>query len=172
MGEALALCGIGLNRPMLRCADNPVPEANSSLFTFRWRAGAYARGKAHNNMMPPLLDFWFDFASTYSYPAAMQIAPLAQQAGALCCVFARFCSAPCSGPRVALPLNLYPAKGRYMWRDLERICVDLSLPFRQPEPFPQDSLLAARAALIGLSGGTWGARSFVPGRVRGRSSDR
>jgi 2-hydroxychromene-2-carboxylate isomerase len=30
-------------------------------------------------MMPPLLDFWFDFASTYSYPAAMQIAPVAQQ---------------------------------------------------------------------------------------------
>jgi hypothetical protein len=66
---------------MLRYADNPVPEANSSLFTFRWRAGAYARGKAHNNMMPPLLDFWFDFASTYSYP--MQIAPLAQQAGVM-----------------------------------------------------------------------------------------
>ena len=42
-----------------------------------------------------------------------------------------------------------------MWRDLERICVDLSLPFRQPEPFPQNSLLAARVALIGLSG-SWG----------------
>ena len=41
---------------------------------------AYAREKAHNRVMP-LLDFWFDFASTYSYPAAMRIAPLAQQAG-------------------------------------------------------------------------------------------
>ena len=28
-------------------------------------------------MAEPPLDFWFDFASTYSYPAAMRIAPLA-----------------------------------------------------------------------------------------------
>jgi len=42
-----------------------------------------------------------------------------------------------------------------MWRDLERICFDLDLPFRQPEPFPQNGLLAARVALIGLSG-SWG----------------
>jgi 2-hydroxychromene-2-carboxylate isomerase len=37
-----------------------------------------------------------------------------------------------------------------MWRDLERICVDLALPFLRPDPFPQNSLLAARVALIGL----------------------
>jgi 2-hydroxychromene-2-carboxylate isomerase len=49
------------------------------------------------------------------------------------------------------PFNLYPAKGRYMWRDLERLCADLGLPFRQPEPFPQPSLLAARVALVGLT---------------------
>ena len=29
----------------------------------------------------PALDFWFDFASTYSYPAAMRIGPLAAAAG-------------------------------------------------------------------------------------------
>ena len=48
------------------------------------------------------------------------------------------------------PFNLYPAKGRHMWRDVERICAELSLPFRRPEPFPQSSLLAARVALVGL----------------------
>jgi hypothetical protein len=42
----------------------------------------------------PLLDIWFDFASTYSYPAAMRIAPLA----ALSPVSAR---APVQGPRLA-----------------------------------------------------------------------
>ena len=26
----------------------------------------------------PMLDFWFDFASTYSYPAALRVAPLAK----------------------------------------------------------------------------------------------
>jgi 2-hydroxychromene-2-carboxylate isomerase len=44
------------------------------------------------------------------------------------------------------PFNLYPAKGRYMWRDLERICADLDLPFRRPSRFPRDGLLAARLA--------------------------
>ena len=29
----------------------------------------------------PAIDFWFDFASTYSYPAARRIAPLAATAG-------------------------------------------------------------------------------------------
>jgi 2-hydroxychromene-2-carboxylate isomerase len=37
-----------------------------------------------------------------------------------------------------------------MWRDLERLCADLALPFRRPEPFPQNSLPAARLALLGL----------------------
>ena len=37
-----------------------------------------------------------------------------------------------------------------MWRDLERLCADLKLSFRRPEPFPQNSLLAARVALVGL----------------------
>ena len=42
-----------------------------------------------------------------------------------------------------------------MWRDLERNCSDLSLPFWRPEPFPQNSLLGARVALIGLAE-AWG----------------
>ncbi|MGB9397341.1 MAG: 2-hydroxychromene-2-carboxylate isomerase, partial [Pseudolabrys sp.] len=49
------------------------------------------------------------------------------------------------------PFNLYPAKGRNMWRDLERICGALDLPFVQPKSFPQNTLLAARVALVGLS---------------------
>jgi len=42
-----------------------------------------------------------------------------------------------------------------MWRDLERICSALDLPFVRPEPFPQNTLLAARVALIGLAD-AWG----------------
>src|SRR5262249_58682354 len=48
------------------------------------------------------------------------------------------------------PFNVYDAKGRYMWRDLERICSELKLPFRRPALFPQQSVLAARVAMIGL----------------------
>jgi 2-hydroxychromene-2-carboxylate isomerase len=57
------------------------------------------------------------------------------------------------------PFNLYVAKGGKMWRDLERLCADLKLSFRRPEPFPQNSLLAARVALIGL-GTASGERSL------------
>lgn len=53
------------------------------------------------------------------------------------------------------PFNLYPAKGRNMWRDLERICLALNLPFLRPNPFPQNTLHAARVALIGLAE-SWG----------------
>jgi 2-hydroxychromene-2-carboxylate isomerase len=44
------------------------------------------------------------------------------------------------------PFNVYPAKGRYMWRDLERICRAADLPFHRPAIFPQNGLLAARIA--------------------------
>ena len=44
------------------------------------------------------------------------------------------------------PFNLYPVKGRYMWRDLERLCEKHALPFRRPSTFPRNGLLAARVA--------------------------
>ena len=104
----------------------------------------------------PTLDFWFDFASTYSYPAAMRIAQLAAAAG----VTVRhrpFLLGPIFKAQGwdSSPFNLYEAKGRHMWRDLERLCADLALPFQRPEPFPQNSLLPARVALVGFGHG-WG----------------
>src|SRR5258705_13004974 len=102
------------------------------------------------------LDFWFDFASTYSYLAAMRIGPLAEEAS----VRVRFrpfllgAIFQAQGWTTS-PFNLYPAKGRNMWRDLERSCADLRLPFRRPDPFPQNSLLAARVALVALDQ-AWG----------------
>lgn len=108
-------------------------------------------------MSDPVLDFWLEFGSTYSYPAAMRIGPLAAQAGvtvrwrpfALGAIF------KAQGWPADSPFNWQAAKGNYMWRDLERICADLGLPFRRPDPFPQPSLLAARVALLGLAEG-WG----------------
>ena len=107
-------------------------------------------------VMAPVLDFWFDFASTYSYPAAMRIAPLAREAG-ITVRFRPFLLGPVFKAQGwdTSPFNLYPAKGRNMWRDLERLCGDLNIPFRRPAPFPQNSLLAARVALVGLNT-TWG----------------
>jgi 2-hydroxychromene-2-carboxylate isomerase len=102
-------------------------------------------------MAASALDFWFEFGSTYSYPAAMRIGALAAEAG-VTVRFRPFLLGPifqAQGWNTS-PFNLYPAKGRHMWRDLERICAELSLPFRRPELFPQSGLLAARVALVGL----------------------
>lgn len=44
------------------------------------------------------------------------------------------------------PFNLYPSKGRYMWRDLERTCARLNIAFQKPTRFPRNGLLAARVA--------------------------
>src|SRR5262245_1543649 len=103
-----------------------------------------------------VLDFWFDFASSYSYPAAMRAGPLAAKANVRI-RFRPFLLAPifkAQGWNTS-PFNVYEAKGRNMWRDLERQCAALGLPFRRPDPFPQPSLLAARVALVGLSE-AWG----------------
>jgi 2-hydroxychromene-2-carboxylate isomerase len=96
----------------------------------------------------PHIDFWYEFASTYSYPAAMRIEAAAKARG-VDVRWRPFLLGPIffdQGWRNS-PFNIYPAKGRYMWRDLERICAALDLPFARPEPFPQNGLTAARLAL-------------------------
>ena len=119
-------------------------------------------------MPAPVLDFWFDFASTYSYPSVMRIGPLAAR---LKVRFRPFLLGPIFKAQAwaTSPFNLYPAKGRYMWRDLERLCADLALPLRRPDPFPQDSLLAARVALVGLDA-DWG-EDFCRGVFRAEFGD-
>lgn len=106
-------------------------------------------------MTMPVVDFWFDFASTYSYPAAMRLDALAQAAG-VAIRYRPFLLGPIFKAQGwdTSPFNLYEAKGRYMWRDLERLCADLGIPFKRPAPFPQNSLLAARVALAG-DGESW-----------------
>lgn len=93
------------------------------------------------------LHFWFDFASTYSYPAATRIEQRAHERGVALSwnafLLGRIFSALGWNDS---PFNLYPVKGRYMWRDLERLCEDESLPFRRPSLFPRNGLLAARIA--------------------------
>ena len=80
--------------------------------------------------MTATLDFWFEFASTYSYPAAMRIADAAAARG-VTVRWRPFLLGPIFKAQGwdNSPFNLYPAKGRYMWRDLERVCDALALPF-------------------------------------------
>src|SRR2546423_1923239 len=104
----------------------------------------------------PTLDFFYEFASTYSYIAALRLAPLAKAAG-VTLRWRPFLLGPIFKEQGwdTSPFNRYPAKGRYMVRDCERQCAELGLTFRLPEPFPQNTLLAARVALVGLEQG-WG----------------
>jgi 2-hydroxychromene-2-carboxylate isomerase len=97
----------------------------------------------------PSAEFWYEFASTYSYPAALRVAGLAEARGVRL-AWLPFLLGPifmAQGWRDS-PFNIYPAKGRYMWRDLERTCAAMGVPLKRPEPFPQPSLLAARIALV------------------------
>jgi 2-hydroxychromene-2-carboxylate isomerase len=112
----------------------------------------------------PELEFWYEFASTYSYLSAMRIEALAAAAG-VAIAWKPFLLGPIFKAQGwdTSPFNLYPAKGRYMVRDLERLATDRGLTFALPAVFPQNSLRAARLALIG------GDEGWI-GRSRGRSS--
>ncbi|MCC6949425.1 MAG: 2-hydroxychromene-2-carboxylate isomerase [Bradyrhizobiaceae bacterium] len=95
------------------------------------------------------LDFWYDFASTYSYLAAMRAEAVASAAG-VTLHWRPFLLGPIfkSHGLESSPFNIYPMKGRYSWRDMERLAARQGLPkFLLPVPFPANSLLAARTAL-------------------------
>jgi 2-hydroxychromene-2-carboxylate isomerase len=94
-----------------------------------------------------MLQFWFEFASTYSYPAAMCIERAAAARGVRV-AWKAFLLGPIFRDQGwnDSPFNLYPAKGRYMWRDLARLCEQQGLPLIRPSQFPRNGLLAARVA--------------------------
>ena len=106
------------------------------------------------------LQFWFEFASTYSYLSAMRIEEAARARG-ITVEWQPFLLGPIFAAQGwnSSPFNLYPAKGRYMWRDMERLCLSRGLPFRPPDPFPQNGLKAARLALVARDAGA--AAAFV-----------
>jgi 2-hydroxychromene-2-carboxylate isomerase len=105
--------------------------------------------------------FWFDFASTYSYPAAMRIESVALS-HRVDVEWNAFLLGPVFKAQGwnDSPFNIYPTKGKYMWRDLERICDSLSIPFRRPSMFPRNGLLAARIAT------RFKSSSWIPDFVR------
>ena len=100
------------------------------------------------------LEFWYEFASSYSYLTVMRIEEQAQAAGVEI-EWRPFLLGPIfkSQGWDTSPFNLFPAKGRYMVRDIERIAAARGLPFRIPPTFPVNGLSAARLALLGVAAG-------------------
>ncbi len=89
------------------------------------------------------VEFWFEFASTYSYLAAERVPREV--------LYRPFLLGPIFQKRYGFldsPFNRDPARGAYMWRDLERMCTKLGLPWRKPSVFPRNGLLAARVAIL------------------------
>jgi 2-hydroxychromene-2-carboxylate isomerase len=111
--------------------------------------------------MPAPLTFWFEFASTYSYLAAWRVEPEAHARG-IDVRWNAFLLGPIFGAQGwnDSPFNIYPVKGRYMWRDMERLCDELGLPMKRPSVFPRNGLTAARV-VVAAQGDAW-----VPDFVR------
>jgi 2-hydroxychromene-2-carboxylate isomerase len=96
----------------------------------------------------PGLEFWFELASTYSYVGAMRIEEECARAG-VALRWVPFLLGPLFAEQLGIqdsPFNVNPVRGKYMWRDLERLCLKYDLPWRKPSTFPRHTVLAARAA--------------------------
>jgi len=111
--------------------------------------------------MAASLDFWFEFASTYSYLAVSRIEQEAMAAGVVL-AWRPFLLGPIFKAQGwnDSPFNVYPVKGRYMWRDMARLCDGYGLSLKHPTQFPRNGLLAARVTLAG------GDAGWVPEFVR------
>lgn len=93
--------------------------------------------------MRATIDFYFDFSSSYSYVALPRLARLAEEHEihinwkpiVLGVIFKAMNHAPPAADTT---------KGRYVWRDVERSAEFAGLPFKWPNPFPFNSMSAAR----------------------------
>ena len=93
--------------------------------------------------MPQAIDLYFDFSSTYSYIAHLKIIDIARkhdlQVNWKCISLgAVFHQLGHSLPQMGSP------KQKYLWHDVERSAADAGLDFHWPNPFPFNSIHAAR----------------------------
>jgi 2-hydroxychromene-2-carboxylate isomerase len=119
------------------------------------------------------IGFWYEFASTYSYLSAMRIEDEAARAG-VDVEWRPFLLGPIfkANGWTTSPFNVYPAKGRYMQRDIARIAESRGLPFKMPETFPANGLKAARLAIAAKAdGGTARFTRAVYAAAFGRGLD-
>jgi 2-hydroxychromene-2-carboxylate isomerase len=95
-----------------------------------------------------VIEFWYDFASPYSWMAAERIEALAGAAG-IGVRWRPFVIGPILRLRPDNPSpvqNAPPAQRAYRRRDVERLCATCGLPLRWPSSYPRNGLLAARLA--------------------------
>lgn len=97
-------------------------------------------------MSKPLIEFYWDPASPFTYLAATQIGALAADCGATLAwkpfVLGKAFEATGNRPPVSVP-----AKGQHLFKDLKRWATFYSVPFQFPKSFPVNSILPERAAI-------------------------
>lgn len=99
---------------------------------------------------PETMGIWFEFSSSYSCLAVMRAKAAARESGVT------------PGWRPSLlgpvflspggndsPVNIYPPRVHYMWRDMARLAEKHDIPFKMPTRFPRNGLLACRVAHAG-----------------------
>ena len=101
---------------------------------------------------PPDIEFWFEFASNYSYLSLMRIEQEARRRGVVI-VWRPFLLGPIFKALGfdGSPFVLQKEKGAYVWRDMERRCRKYGLQWTRPSRFPRGGLTAPRVALVGES---------------------
>ena len=99
----------------------------------------------------PIIEFWSEFASTYSYLSVMRIEHEARQHG-VAVIWQPFLLGPifrALGMENS-PFVLQKDKGAYVWRDMARQCRKYGLRWTQPTAFPRPGVLPLRIALLGV----------------------
>ncbi|HUH84619.1 MAG TPA: 2-hydroxychromene-2-carboxylate isomerase [Stellaceae bacterium] len=98
----------------------------------------------------PAIEFWFEFASNYSYLSVMRIEDAARRRG-VSIAWKPFLLGPifrALGMETS-PFVLQKEKGAYVRQDMVRQCGKYGLRWTQPSVFPRLGVLPLRIALIG-----------------------
>lgn len=105
------------------------------------------------------LEFWLEYASTYSYLSVARIGKLADERG-IEIVWQPFWLYPVREQQgLPMPFPEGSAREKYMWQDLERRAKSMGIPYRRPEVYPFNSVAIGRIALVGAREG-W-CRAFT-----------
>jgi 2-hydroxychromene-2-carboxylate isomerase len=106
-------------------------------------------------MNTPLIEFWFEFASNYSYLSVMRMEREAAR-HEVSVQWRPFLLGPIfqSFGWSTSPFVLQPWKTEYVWQDMARQCRKYGLAWQRPSSFPRATLLPARVALLG-TGQPW-----------------
>lgn len=94
------------------------------------------------------IEFWMEYASTYSYLSVARLGKLADEKGVQI-DWQPFWLYPVRDAQgLPMPFPEGSARANYMWLDLERRARHLNLPYRRPEVYPFNSMTMARIGLI------------------------